>query len=54
MVRDELGRGGRPARSLLSLFLPELLDVDVVWLEDASNSLRDEILQTGKVVYERS
>lgn len=30
-----------------------LLDVDVVWLEDASSSLRDEILQTGKVVYER-
>lgn len=30
-----------------------LLDVDVVWLEDASTSLRDEILQTGKVVYER-
>ena len=30
-----------------------LLDVDVIWLEDASSSLRDEILHTGKVVYER-
>ncbi|MGI9436337.1 MAG: type VII toxin-antitoxin system MntA family adenylyltransferase antitoxin [Geminicoccaceae bacterium] len=31
-----------------------LLDVDVVWLEEASSSLRDEILRTGKVVYERA
>ncbi|MGI9420813.1 MAG: nucleotidyltransferase domain-containing protein [Geminicoccaceae bacterium] len=30
-----------------------LLDVDVIWLEDASSSLRDEILRTGEVVYER-
>ena len=31
-----------------------LLDVDVVWLEEASSGLRNEILHTGKVVYERS
>lgn len=30
-----------------------LLDVDVIWLEEASSNLRDEILRTGKVVYER-
>jgi len=30
-----------------------LLDVDVIWLEQVSSSLRDEILDTGKVVYER-
>ena len=30
-----------------------LLDVDVIWLEEASTNLRDEILRTGKVVYER-
>ncbi|MGI9450205.1 MAG: nucleotidyltransferase domain-containing protein [Geminicoccaceae bacterium] len=30
-----------------------LLDVDVVWLEEVSSGLRDEILRTGKVIYER-
>jgi predicted nucleotidyltransferase/predicted DNA-binding protein len=31
-----------------------LVDVDVVWLEEAPPSLRDEISKTGRVVYERS
>ncbi|MEZ5935926.1 MAG: ribbon-helix-helix protein, CopG family [Alphaproteobacteria bacterium] len=30
-----------------------LLDVDVIWLEEAPSNLRYEILQTGKIVYER-
>lgn len=30
-----------------------LLDVDVVWLEGSASILRDEILQTGKLIYER-
>lgn len=30
-----------------------LLDVDVVWLEEASSGLQDEIRYTGKVIYER-
>lgn len=30
-----------------------LVDVDVIWLEQAQPSLRDEIQQTGKVIYVR-
>ena len=31
-----------------------LIDIDLVWLEEASAALAEEIRRTGKVIYERA
>lgn len=31
-----------------------LIAIDLIWLEDAPSALRDEILRSGKVIYERA